>query len=47
MKGLKAKIRTIKDLVFPTFNGTKILPSNLRRTFYEALKKRLELLILI
>ncbi len=35
----KAKIRTIKDLVFPTFNGTKILPSNLRRAFYEALKK--------
>ena len=35
----KAKIRTIKDLVFPTFNGTKILPSNLRRAFYEALRK--------
>ena len=35
----KAKIRTIKDLVFPTFSGTKILPSNLRRAFYEALRK--------
>ncbi len=33
------KIRSLKNLVFPTCNGTKILPSNLRRAFYCALRK--------
>ncbi len=33
------KIISMKNLVFSTCNGTKILPSNLRRAFYCALKK--------
>ena len=33
------KIRSMKNLVFSTCNGTKILPSNLRRAFYCALNK--------
>ncbi|MHC4307574.1 MAG: site-specific integrase [Planctomycetota bacterium] len=38
-KKFEVKIRSINDLVFPTCNGTKILPSNLRRVFYKVLKK--------
>ena len=38
-KKAEEKVIGIKGIVFGTSCGTKILPSNLRRAFYNALKK--------